>query len=92
MLVRELAEKLSSRELSELAELADTHVRLIERGERLAPSVETISRLACVLGVSLDWLIRGDGPEPTAEHVRAAVERARAERKTRETSGNGREG
>jgi transcriptional regulator with XRE-family HTH domain len=74
---------LSARALSELARDAgvgtgsDAHVGMIERGTVKYPRPETLARLAAVLGVSLDWLITGNGDEPTAEQVRAAVDAAR---------------
>jgi transcriptional regulator with XRE-family HTH domain len=67
----------SARELSALIGVASGHVALIESGERPDPRSTTVARAAEVLGVSTDYLICGTGPEPTAEQVQAAVERAR---------------
>lgn len=53
---------------------------MIGRGIVTAPRIDVVSKIAEALGVSLDWLIRGEGPEPEPEAVRAAVERARAAR------------
>lgn len=43
-------------------------------------SVDTASALARLFGVTLDWLVSGDGRAPSARVVRAAVEKARAQR------------
>jgi transcriptional regulator with XRE-family HTH domain len=51
---------------------------LIESGERPTPSPATLSMLAQVLGISLDWLIDGKGPVPSVDGIRAAVEAAKA--------------
>lgn len=69
---------LSQRALSGLAGLASSHVQLIESGRAEGINVSTAQRLTGVLGVSLDWLMAGTGEMPTAEAVKAAVERAQA--------------
>lgn len=71
---------LSANELSKLAGLSSSHVGMIGRGHVHAPRIDVVSKIAEALGVSLDWLVRGEGPEPDAAAVRAAVERARAAR------------
>lgn len=63
--------------LDRLAGLAEGHVRLIETGRRPNPEAATLEPLACVLGVSLDWLIAGKGVPPSEEQVKAAVAAAR---------------
>ncbi len=68
---------LSMRSLSDLAGLDPSHVRLIESGERDDPRSKTLSQLANVTGVTLDWLIDGKGDTPDPDAVRAAVGRAR---------------
>jgi transcriptional regulator with XRE-family HTH domain len=72
---------LSARELGGLAGLHHAHVSLLEKGDGQRVSVSTIFQIAEVFRVSLDWLIKGAGEEPTAEHVRAAVSRARRSRR-----------
>lgn len=69
---------LSQRALSGLAGLASSHVQLIESGRAEGINISTAQRLTGVLGVSLDWLMGGTGEPPTAEAVKAAVERAQA--------------
>jgi hypothetical protein len=39
---------------------------------------DTAEHYADALGVTLDWLVRGVGPEPTRAQVVAAVEKARS--------------
>lgn len=68
---------LSQQELSKLSGLAGSHARLIATGVVESPRVEAAERLARTLGVSLDWLVSGVGPEPTSEQVQAAVAKAR---------------
>lgn len=68
--------QLSQRELSRLAGVADTYVRLCEGGARREPCVEHVARLVLVLGASLDWLVLGRGAPPTRQALRLAVVRA----------------
>lgn len=65
------------RGLSDLASLDSSHVRLIESGVREDPRSQTLAAIARATGATLDWLIAGKGDPPSAEDVRAAVERAR---------------
>lgn len=64
--------------LSLLAGLAPAHVNMILRGKIAQPSGKTLASLCDVLGVSLDWLMRGVGAAPDEDSVRAAVELAQA--------------
>ena len=66
---------LSRRTLSALAGLSESHVRLIEAGERSAPHPDTLDSLAQVMGLTLDWFIAGRGAPPTFESVRSSVAR-----------------
>lgn len=68
---------ISSRELDRLAGTTEGHASMIERGERPRIEVATADKMAIVLGLSLDWLVRGAGRRPTKRHVVAAVEQAR---------------
>lgn len=72
------ASGLSSRELSVLAGLSHSLLGQLERGDLADMKTENASRLAAVLGVSLDFLVRGEGREPTPRQVQAAVAAAKA--------------
>jgi transcriptional regulator with XRE-family HTH domain len=76
---REIA-GISQRHLSKLAGLkSEQHVRLIEVSEKPQNlGIETVSALAGALGVTIDWLHNGIGPEPTAEAIRESVAAAQA--------------
>lgn len=75
---RALASKLGCRELDRLAGLAEGHVSMIETGRRPNLEMSTATALVRVLGVSLDWLVSGVGPTPSARSVRMSVEAARS--------------
>jgi hypothetical protein len=73
---------LGARELDRLAGLAEGHVSMLEWRQRntgggARTEMRTATRIAAVLGASLDYLMMGDGPAPTAEAVCAAVEAAK---------------
>lgn len=68
---------LSARELSALSGQTSSLIAHIERGVILQPRADTIVRVAEVFGVSLDWLMRGVGKQPTTAAVNAAVSHAR---------------
>lgn len=74
--VRQLA-GLSGRELDRLAGLTLGHVAAIEAG-RFSPGAGTLEALRAALGVSLDWLVAGQGKAPPARVVATAVAAARA--------------
>jgi transcriptional regulator with XRE-family HTH domain len=59
---------MSQRQLSDAAGLTKNHVALIESGRRPRIAQQTVSALARALGVSLDWLVdgQGSGPESSA--------------------------
>lgn len=65
---------ITARELDALADLAACHVNAIELTSKI--STKSLERIADVFGVSLDWLLRGDGRARTRDQVRAAVARA----------------
>jgi transcriptional regulator with XRE-family HTH domain len=67
-----------SRELDALAGLAAGHTSMIEGRKRSSIDSDTAVKLARALGVSIDWLVTGEGREPTAKTMRAASARARA--------------
>jgi ribosome-binding protein aMBF1 (putative translation factor) len=78
--LRELREEagVSARRLSDLAGLAPSHVALIESEVRPNVEMATVTKLATVLGASLDWLVRGEGERPERAAVAAAVATAAA--------------
>lgn len=78
-LARALVPGLTAKELARLAGLSPPHVHAIETGLRPRVETRTASALADVLGVSLDWLVRGLGRDPSARRVRGAVADARTE-------------
>jgi hypothetical protein len=75
---RELLEpKLSTKELDFLAGFKPGFVWSVEDSGGANTESSRLDRIARVLGVSMDWLIRGDGDPPTAESVAASVAVAR---------------
>lgn len=54
---------------------------MIETGRRTNLEAKTARAISSVLGVTLDWLLSGAGPEPKQRAVVAAVEAARATEK-----------
>lgn len=71
-------EPMSCSQLDRLAGLHRGHVWQIEQGEGANPKAATVVALATALGCTVGWLLAGEGAPPTADDVRAAVERARA--------------
>lgn len=67
----------SLRGVSAAAGLSPAAVGLI-LSRRGRVELDTASALAKALGVSLDWLAEGTGPDPDPAAVRAAVDAARA--------------
>lgn len=82
--LRETVEGLTPPKLGRLAGLASpSHIRMLESGERGSGiSADVALAIAEVLGTSVEFLIRGEGEPPTAEAVKAAVERAQASAST----------
>lgn len=62
----------SARELDRLAHIAEGYTSLLESGYRKMPGARIALRLAEALGVSVEWLVNGDGDEPSAEEEPAA--------------------
>ena len=56
---------ISARELDRRAGLTEGHTSLMESGKRERLEAATAAKLAQALGVTLDWLVigEGDGPE-----------------------------
>lgn len=76
---RKLAD-LPARELDRLAKTTEGHASLIESGVVDNMKLNTLGKLAGVLGVTMGWLIDGAGKPPTARSVQVAVDAARAAR------------
>ncbi len=72
---REQAE-VSARELDRLSGKAEGACAIFEASDRSA-LVTTTDAYARTLGLSLDWLVRGNGPKPLAREIRRAVASAR---------------
>lgn len=66
---------LSCRGLDSAAGLHFNHVAALERLDNCQAT--TARKLAEALGCSVGWLLAGEGEAPSADDVRAAVERAR---------------
>lgn len=66
------ARGLSRRALSLRAGLAQAVVGQIERGDVTSPALETVSKLAVALEVSLDWLVTGAGEGPDTPIAKAS--------------------
>ncbi len=62
---------LSARKLDKLAGITPGHTTAIEAGRKQDITTSTAAKLAHALGVSLDWLISGDGPRPTERSLLA---------------------
>ncbi len=62
---------LSARDLDKLAKITPGHTASVEIGRRKSPSAETARALARALGVSLDWLVDGNGMAPSEAQLRA---------------------
>lgn len=57
---------ISASKLDAQAGLTRGHTWQIETGRKPNIELETASKLATALGVSLDWLVRGEGAGPVA--------------------------
>lgn len=68
--------ELSARDLDKLANLTPGHTTAIEVGRRASPSAETARAIARALGVSLDWLVDGNGMAPSEQQLRSLAKSA----------------
>ncbi len=72
---------LADLERPDAAMLAGLHRNVLYKAETSGldnPEANTARAVARLFGVSLDWLLTGEGEAPDADTVRAAVEAARA--------------
>lgn len=67
---------ISTKELDKLADISPGHTWVIESAKG-GTEAKTLDKVAGVLGLSLDYLVRGKSPRPTARAVRKSVEKAR---------------
>lgn len=74
---RTLVPKLSARELSRLAGRPETQCALIEDRKQKTVQPDVLRPFAKALGVSMSWLALGEGEQPDADAVGAAVSAAR---------------
>jgi transcriptional regulator with XRE-family HTH domain len=54
----------SKRELAERAGLSNAYVSLLEAGTWQTPTLVSLVKLAKALGVTREWLVFGEGPDP----------------------------
>lgn len=64
---------LSQKELGALVKLSGAAIGLIENGERKNPHVNTLKGIAGALGTTVDYLLTGEGAQPTAASIRRAL-------------------
>jgi transcriptional regulator with XRE-family HTH domain len=65
---------ISARELDRLAGKTEGHASLIEARRAADVLASNVAAYASVLGVTVEWLLTGEGDEPTEESVTAAVD------------------
>jgi hypothetical protein len=72
----------SSRELDRVAGRNEGHLSVILHRLRKNPTAsidaDTASDYCAATGVRIEWLTRGEGPEPTRRSVRAAMARTKS--------------
>lgn len=73
---------ISARKLSMLAGMSHSALGQLLRGDHDGLKAESAAALADVLGVTLEYLLRGEGREPGENAVRAAVADAEARKAT----------
>lgn len=70
--------RLPAKQLDRLAGLKPGTCWAVENSATGNSESNTLDKLTTVLGLSLDYVVRGEGEEPTAESVQVAVDAARA--------------
>lgn len=63
---RREAKGLSQRDLAELVDIPQSYISRLESGSRQSTSIATLRRLAAVLEVSIEDLLRDPTPPPAA--------------------------
>ena len=64
---------LTMERLAELSDITDNFLGKIERGEGM-PSLQTIDKLACALGVSIDWLLGNNEYETEHQFIKSLLD------------------
>lgn len=75
---------LSTKEVDKLAGISPGHTWTLEKAETASAEAKTLNAVCVVLGLSLDYLVRGEGEPPTKEQIDAAVATARVELEARQ--------
>jgi len=70
--------RLPSKQLDKLAGLNTGVCWAVENSPTGNSESKTLDKIARALGLSLDYVVRGEGEPPTAESVQTAVDEARA--------------
>lgn len=69
--------KVTLRELDRLTGLREGHVAMLEKRSNTRVEARTISLIAEVFGVSMEWLYRGRGRAPSPQTIAMPLARAR---------------
>lgn len=85
--VRTLVSGLPMRTLSTIAGLSPSVIGHVERGDTTTLSIGSYIKLADACGVSLVWLMRGEGMAPDEERTTRLLRAAWAEQPTPKKSG-----
>lgn len=64
---------MSQKQIADRIDLTAGAIGMVESGERKTPTGETLLRLARVYGTTVEYLLRGEGEEPTKESVHSAL-------------------
>lgn len=68
---------ISGRQLGQIAGLSTSIVSHLENDRYGTPNGETLQAICAVLGISVDWLLSGNGPAPTDDAIRGASNAAK---------------
>ena len=78
-LAKRIQQRLEALEISEAeacrrAGLAHTYIRDIRKGTKTSPRIDTLRRLAAVLGTTAEWLQTGRGEQTTDPELQRVVD------------------
>jgi transcriptional regulator with XRE-family HTH domain len=71
---RLLALEISEAEACRRAGLAHTYIRDVRKGTKTSPRIDTLRRLASVLGTTAEWLQTGRGEQTTDPELQRVVD------------------